>query len=173
MFRRHRDWSGRKEVIKSAKAFDMSVIAGRDLLLMRKPQSLVFRELKSLMICNLSAILYPCTWPSPPRPSTFFRPIALPSCAKVWINRPKHSWWLCCRQSSIGKRALKRSHTGAGLDVDENELVEAKGEFSSVLGGVPNWIGTHHIGASTTQAQTATADETVRIIETYVNTGNG
>ena len=32
-------------------------------------------------------------------------------------------------------------------------------------------IGTHHIGASTDQAQQAIADETVRIIREYVQTG--
>ena len=32
-------------------------------------------------------------------------------------------------------------------------------------------IGTHHIGASTDQAQQAIADETVRIIGEYVQTG--
>jgi D-3-phosphoglycerate dehydrogenase / 2-oxoglutarate reductase len=41
----------------------------------------------------------------------------------------------------------------------------------NILSGVPNWVGTHHIGASTDQAQRATADETVRIISTYVETG--
>lgn len=40
-----------------------------------------------------------------------------------------------------------------------------------LLAGVPNWIGTHHVGASTKQAQRATADETVRIIEHYLRTG--
>jgi D-3-phosphoglycerate dehydrogenase len=41
----------------------------------------------------------------------------------------------------------------------------------NVLAGVPNWIGTDHIGTTTTQAQVATASETVRTIEKYVKTG--
>jgi len=67
--------------------------------------------------------------------------------------------------------ALRSGRVRAGLDVYEDEPVEGKGEFASVLAGVPNWVGTHHIGASTTQAQVATASETVRIIEKYVKTG--
>ena len=59
----------------------------------------------------------------------------------------------------------------AGLDVYEDEPANGKGKFSSVLAGAPNWVGTDHIGASTTQAQVATASETVRIIEKYVKTG--
>ena len=36
---------------------------------------------------------------------------------------------------------------------------------------LPNVYGTHHIGASTNQAQEAIAAETVRIIQTYKDTG--
>jgi D-3-phosphoglycerate dehydrogenase / 2-oxoglutarate reductase len=36
---------------------------------------------------------------------------------------------------------------------------------------VPNLYATHHIGASTEQAQLAVADETVRIIANYKHTG--
>lgn len=67
--------------------------------------------------------------------------------------------------------ALRSGSVRAGLDVYEDEPAEGKGKFSSILVGVPNWVGTNHIGASTTQAQVATASETVRIIEKYVKTG--
>jgi D-3-phosphoglycerate dehydrogenase len=67
--------------------------------------------------------------------------------------------------------ALRKGRIRAGLDVYEDEPETSKGQFNSLLAGVPNWIGTHHIGASTSQAQKAIADETVRIIEEYVTTG--
>lgn len=67
--------------------------------------------------------------------------------------------------------ALKSGRVRAGLDVYEDEPKEGEGKFANVLAAVPNWVGTHHIGASTTQAQVATAGETVRIIEKYVKTG--
>ena len=68
--------------------------------------------------------------------------------------------------------ALKNGRVRAGLDVYEREPGQVQGDFVDVLAGVPNWVGTHHVGASTMQAQTATADETVRIIEHYVRTGD-
>ena len=55
----------------------------------------------------------------------------------------------------------------AGLDVYRGEPSEARGEFHSKLAQHPNVYGTHHIGASTRQAQTAVADEVVAIIEAF------
>jgi D-3-phosphoglycerate dehydrogenase len=69
-------------------------------------------------------------------------------------------------------KALRSGKLRAGLDVYEGEPAEGHGDFVNVLSDVPNWVGTHHIGASTDQAQRATADETVRIISTYLETGN-
>ena len=59
-----------------------------------------------------------------------------------------------------------------GLDVFANEPAGAEGGFEDPLLSLPNVIGTHHIGASTDQAQEAIAAETVRIIKTFVETGH-
>jgi len=58
-----------------------------------------------------------------------------------------------------------------GLDVFGREPAGATGEFADDLGSLPGVYGTHHIGASTEQAQEAIAAETVRIITTYKETG--
>ena len=59
----------------------------------------------------------------------------------------------------------------AGLDVFASEPAGSTGEFSDPLLELPNVIGTHHIGASTEQAQEAIAAEAVRIIREYKQTG--
>ena len=59
----------------------------------------------------------------------------------------------------------------AALDVFAQEPTGSTGEFSDPLVGLPNVIGTHHIGASTDQAQEAIAAEAARIVRTYKETG--
>jgi D-3-phosphoglycerate dehydrogenase / 2-oxoglutarate reductase len=58
-----------------------------------------------------------------------------------------------------------------GLDVFNAEPATATGDFSDELVSLPNVYGTHHIGASTDQAQEAIAAETVRIVTSFKNTG--
>ncbi len=59
----------------------------------------------------------------------------------------------------------------AGLDVYAHEPAGATGDFTQPLASLPGVYGTHHIGASTSQAQEAIAAETVRIIRTFKETG--
>ncbi|HYT68331.1 MAG TPA: 3-phosphoglycerate dehydrogenase family protein [Vicinamibacterales bacterium] len=58
-----------------------------------------------------------------------------------------------------------------GLDVYANEPASATAPFNDELAAIPGVYGTHHIGASTDQAQEAIAAETVRIIRSYKDTG--
>ena len=58
-----------------------------------------------------------------------------------------------------------------GLDVYADEPASAAAPFTTPLAALPGVYGTHHIGASTEQAQEAIAAETVRIIRTYKETG--
>ena len=67
--------------------------------------------------------------------------------------------------------ALEENNLMAGLDVFEDEPSAAEGEYSGTLKDNPRVYGTHHIGASTQQAQEAVALETVRIVKEYQNTG--
>lgn len=67
--------------------------------------------------------------------------------------------------------AVKEKGLRVGLDVFANEPAEATAEFADTLVAQPTVYGTHHIGASTDQAQEAIAAETVRIITTFKNTG--
>jgi D-3-phosphoglycerate dehydrogenase len=59
----------------------------------------------------------------------------------------------------------------AGLDVFAIEPTSAVAEFTDPIAKEPSVYGTHHIGASTDQAQEAIAAETVRIIQSFKETG--
>jgi D-3-phosphoglycerate dehydrogenase len=67
--------------------------------------------------------------------------------------------------------AIREKGLRVGLDVFANEPTAPSGEFRDELVMLPGVYGTHHIGASTDQAQEAIAAETVRIIRTYRETG--
>ncbi len=69
-------------------------------------------------------------------------------------------------------KATKDKHLRVGLDVFPNEPGGGEGMFKSGVMNAGGLVyGTHHIGASTDQAQKAIADETIRIITTYLHTG--
>ncbi len=68
-------------------------------------------------------------------------------------------------------RAVEEKGVRAGLDVFAAEPAGGAGEFADGIVKLPGVYGTHHIGASTEQAQEAIAAETVRIIRTFFQTG--
>jgi D-3-phosphoglycerate dehydrogenase / 2-oxoglutarate reductase len=64
--------------------------------------------------------------------------------------------------------ALETRGIRAGLDVYPDEPGSAATDWSSKLAQHPNVVGTHHIGASTSQAQKAVAEGVVEIIDAFV-----
>lgn len=70
------------------------------------------------------------------------------------------------------KKAVEEGRIVAGMDVFEEEPSFAEGEFTSELQGTKGVVVTHHIGASTEQAQEAVAAETVKIVRDFLTTGN-
>ena len=69
-------------------------------------------------------------------------------------------------------QALKEGRIrAAAVDVYENEPPADGKTIDSAMADVPSLYGTHHIGASTEQAQLAVAEETVRIIREFKNSG--
>lgn len=73
-------------------------------------------------------------------------------------------------QSAL-ESALKAGKISAGLDVFEGEPDTGVADCACPLADLPNAVITHHIGAGTDQAQEAVAEETVRIVREYKNTG--
>jgi D-3-phosphoglycerate dehydrogenase len=68
--------------------------------------------------------------------------------------------------AAVEERGLR-----AGLDVYPSEPPTGTAPFSDPVVVLPGVYGTHHIGASTDQAQEAIAAETVRIVRSYKETG--
>jgi D-3-phosphoglycerate dehydrogenase len=67
--------------------------------------------------------------------------------------------------------AVRSNGVRAGLDVFAKEPSGGAGDFGDDIVKLPGVYGTHHIGASTDQAQEAIAAETVRIVKTFRETG--
>jgi D-3-phosphoglycerate dehydrogenase / 2-oxoglutarate reductase len=68
--------------------------------------------------------------------------------------------------------AVRSGRVRAALDVFEDEPAGGEAQFLSQIRELPAIYATPHIGASTEQAESATADETVRLIEEYMRTGH-
>jgi D-3-phosphoglycerate dehydrogenase len=74
-------------------------------------------------------------------------------------------------EPALSQAVMNGTIAGAALDVYEIEPVATESEFKDPIRNVPHVYGTHHVGASTAQAQQAVADEVVKIIRTYADTG--
>jgi len=64
--------------------------------------------------------------------------------------------------AAMNERGIK-----AGLDVYADEPSAGEASFSSALANHPNTCGTHHIGASTEQAQRAVSEGVLEIIDAF------
>jgi D-3-phosphoglycerate dehydrogenase len=69
------------------------------------------------------------------------------------------------------ERAVRSGKIRAALDVFNEEPSGGTGSIEAEIFELDGVIGSHHIGASTDQAQQAIAEETVRIITEYKKTG--
>lgn len=70
------------------------------------------------------------------------------------------------------REAVEAGTLRVGTDVFVGEPEDKQGTFTSAFAAHPRVYGTHHIGASTEQAQNAVAQETVAIIEDFVRRGS-
>jgi len=69
------------------------------------------------------------------------------------------------------EQAVREKGIRAGLDVFANEPAGNSGSFGNSIVNAPGVYGTHHVGASTEQAQVAIAHEVIRIVQTFRDTG--
>jgi len=67
--------------------------------------------------------------------------------------------------------AVRKKGLRVALDVYDQEPGGSSGEFKPAIAELPLVYGTHHIGASTEQAQVAIAHEVIRIVQEFLATG--
>jgi D-3-phosphoglycerate dehydrogenase len=158
-----------REVIKRAHAFGLSVIAWSRSLNLQQARDLgveycpdldnIFRRAD---IVSLHVALKPATK-------------KLVTADRLAMMKPHAILINTTRGEVVDQAALRAALEGnkirAGVDVFDPEPAEATADFADPILDLPNFYGTHHIGASTEQAQEAIAEEAIRIIETFVKTG--
>ncbi len=154
-----------KEVAKRAVAFGMNVY-GKDITRIEGVQIKDFSEMDQLLpLCDIITIHLPAT----PETKGLFN--------KKMFNYMKDGAFLIntSRQDIIVEEdmieAIKEKNLRIALDVFKGEPETKTGEVKSHLQDNPNIYVTHHIGASTEQAQDAVAEETVNIIRHFTRSG--
>jgi len=154
-----------KEVARRALAFEMNVY-GKDITRIEGVQIKDFSEMDQLLpLCDIVTIHLPAT----PQTKGLFN--------KQMFSYMKDGAYLVntSRQDVIVEddllEAIKEKNIRYACDVFKGEPEGKSGEVSSKLMNNPNIYVTHHIGASTEQAQDAVAEETINIIKHYVHSG--
>jgi D-3-phosphoglycerate dehydrogenase len=157
-----------REMVPRAKAFGMPVVAWSRSLTPEKAEALGIERVNSPLdvarradVVSMHVALKPETkgmigadFFSAMRPGAFF------------VNTS--------RAEVVDQKALEdavKRGARAGLDVFAGEPAGGSGSVDDAIFTLPNVVGTHHIGASTDQAQEAIAAETVRIVREYSDHG--
>ncbi|MFH1194547.1 MAG: hydroxyacid dehydrogenase [bacterium] len=154
-----------KEVAKRAIALGMTVYA-KDIFPIKDEDVTVFTELDQILpIADVVSIHLPQT----PDTKSLFNDKMF-GCMKkgaILINTSRAG--VVDEEALI--KAVQEKRLKVGLDVFKGEPESKDGIVSSKLQELENVYVTHHIGASTEQAQNAVAEETVNIIISYIKTG--
>jgi D-3-phosphoglycerate dehydrogenase len=154
-----------KEVAKRALAFEMNVY-GKDISRIEGVPIKDFSEMDQLLpLCDIVTIHLPAT----PQTKGLFnkKMFSYMKDGAYLINTSRHD--IIVEEDLL--EAIKEKNLRVALDVFKGEPEGKSGEVKSPLQNNPNIYVTHHIGASTEQAQDAVAEETVRIIKHYVHSG--
>jgi D-3-phosphoglycerate dehydrogenase len=154
-----------KEVAKRALAFEMNVY-GKDITRIEGVQIKDFSEMDQLLpLCDVVTIHLPST----PQTKGLFNKqmFGFMKDGAYLINTSRHD--VIVEDDLL--EAIKEKNIRYACDVFKGEPEGKAGEVSSKLMNNPNIYVTHHIGASTEQAQDAVAEETINIIKKFVHSG--
>jgi D-3-phosphoglycerate dehydrogenase len=158
-----------KEFIYRAQAFGLQVIAWSRSLTAEKAEALGVQKAASIAelipLCDIISV------------HLALKPETKKIITKEMIGtmKPKAIFLNTSRWEVVDEDALfvaaKEGKIYVGADVFSDEPEDKTSPFTNKLATLPNVYGTHHIGASTEQAQNAIADETIAIIKQYLERG--
>ncbi len=158
-----------QEMVSRAKAFGLKVLAHSSWMTEEDATRLGVEKAKSLLdlasrsdIVSVHCALTPETKGS--LGQEFF---AAMKPGSLFINTSRSEVVL---ESEMVK-AVQAKKIRAGLDVFDGEPSGGEGAYDGVMKSLEGVYVTHHIGASTEQAQEAVAAETVRIVKEFKSTG--
>jgi len=154
-----------KEVANRAIAFGMNVY-GKDISRIEGVQIKDFSEMDKLLpLCDIISIHLPATSQTKglfnKEMFSYIKPNSL------LINTSRSD--IIDEEAML--EAIKEKNIRVAVDVFKDEPEGKTGEVHSILRDNPNVYVTHHIGASTSQAQDAVAEETVNIVKHYLHSG--
>ena len=154
-----------KEVAKRAVALGMNVY-GKDISRIEGVAIKDFSEMDQLLpLCDIVSLHLPAT----PQTKGLFN-------KKLFGFMKPNSFLINTARADLIDQdamidAIKEKNIRVAMDVIKNEPEDKSAEIKSPLQSIPNIYITHHIGASTEQAQNAVASETIRIIKEFVSSG--
>ena len=158
-----------KEVIVRAKAFGMNVIAWSRSLTKEKAEKLGVKFAASLegLIPQCDIISVHLALKPETKKLVNEKIVGLMKPGAIFINTARAE---VVDESALAE-AVKAGKIKVGTDVIGNEPEDKSGPVESAFGKLPGVYATHHIGASTEQAQNAVAEETVAILREFKQQG--
>ena len=154
-----------REVAKRASAFDMKVY-GYDIVRLDSVQLEYVDTIKELLPkCDVITLHLPANEKTKRIFNKDLFGLMKPNSFLINTSRPS----VIDEEAMIV--AIKEKNIRVALDVFNDEPEGKTGEVKSALQDNPNVYVTHHIGASTNEAQNAVAQETVRIVNKYLQSG--
>jgi D-3-phosphoglycerate dehydrogenase len=158
-----------REVAARARAFDMHVIAWSRSLTEARAKELELERCATLDELAVRADVVSVHLAQTPATKGMFGAdfFARMKRGAIFINTSRGG----LVDAAAMKSAMKESGLRVALDVYEKEPAEGTAPFTDDLFAMKGFVGTHHIGASTEQAQDAIAREAVRICRDFVRTG--
>jgi D-3-phosphoglycerate dehydrogenase len=158
------------EVAARAKAFGMRVIGHSDKMTLAHARELGIEYAQSLLELARQSDVLTVHIPGGAETKGLIS-------AAVLAALPDNALFINTSRADVVDQAALLEEVKAGrlrvaVDVYADEPKGGEAAWVSPLGQLPGVYGTHHIGASTQQAQQAIADEAVRIVESFLTRGD-